>query len=1201
MPHPFTENASLNPMKGEIDMDDSNIHIVKRTDQWKERAIQSYVIPRGVLCVELTPDGNTRIKVGEGNKYYSQLPYIGLNIDISQYFTKEEVKKLVQDTSEETVIAYMDKQPYVRVLGPILPSAASLPKSGNKDGDIRFVQLAKVTADGKAYIEYVWFNNRWDPLSTALDIDVSKFATKEELAAVQKTANELAKRVTLLEQAKHIHLNKSIIDSITAPFTTELAAKLSGIEPNANKYVLPIATRHSLGGIIIGEGLLIDGSGRVSVDTSGIVVPPYDDTEVKRRISNLENVAHTHTNKAILDATTASYTTAEKSKLAGLENYDDTALSGRVTTLEESSHTHTNKSVLDNTTASYTTEEQTKLAGLENYTLPIASANTLGGVKVGDGLSIDQDGILSSDGSTVYRAGAGISIETASGGDPSIYDTTHPYYSDTQTSAILDCPGRRRTYTRTTTNPAYVVISRVKNTGGSPYYWYTVYVISKNINDTLCNFLDSDHFSGRSSTADAVSVTIDGTTWYGNGYMISLGDIDPVGDVNEVVPYFESEETSATDTVAAILDYIYSDDTSKYIVNTGVLDVTKNASGNLVVSKESGDTTITLPQEYTLPTASANDLGGIKVGSGLEIDQNGVLSATGGGGTEYTAGDGINIRTESTSGDYDTSSEYYFIDETVICNASREFTLTSERAALPKYGFVAINYLNQNWCGPILISKDPEAVKYNASSYTSSALSFTYNDETWYRSDNGYWNQRSGPSSSNVPTMDCTNVDDNNVVAFICSFLDTLHPSGTVTQNIIENTGVLEVTVDNGVMTVTDKDGDTRYNIGGGGSSTEYVAGDGISIVTGGQIVTDLSSANWGNYADMYDGQRSPTYDSRTFKLRYLHIEPGTQFKINLIPTNPNDTIYWYLYGYDNDAASTGGLHFGQSSDPNDWDTDCDYVYTMPTGKSSLDITVRINNPGYQQGDEVTLSKFDEMQYITGTGPTTKTINVTPATIQEIGGVKVGPGLSVTSDGTLTANVGVEYVAGDGITINQGSTESTDITDLQWEQGSINPVNGEPDDLTTTVIRSPMIEVGLTNMLNVSAQDTSDNDMRWEAAFYDSNSEFISMVTTWQTLSDEVVRPDNAKYVVILLRKESETEIDENALKACEISWPIEIGKYVVTNTGVTHVGLTDDGSVIYVENGSTNTLLTFGQDLDVTNGVVSIPDYHRLVLNVEE
>ena len=395
MPHPFTENASLNPMKGEIDMDDSNIHIVKRTDQWKERAVQSYVVPRGVLCVELTPDGNTRIKIGEGNKYYSQLPYIGANIDISKYFTKEEAKKLVEDTSEATVVAYMDKQPYVRVLGPILPSASALPKTGNKDGDIRFVKMAKVTPDGKAYIEYVWFNNRWDPLSSAIDIDVSKFATKEELAVVAKAANDLAKRVTLLEQAKHIHPNKSILDSITAPFTTELAAKLSGIEPNANKYVLPIATRHSLGGIIIGEGLLIDSAGRVSIDTSGIIVPPYDDTEVKRRITNLENVAHTHINKSILDATTASYTTAEKTKLAGLENYDDTEIRQDISVLQSQAHTHANKSILDQTTAPYTTEEQTKLAGLENYTLPIASANTLGGIKVGANLSIDQDGVLS--------------------------------------------------------------------------------------------------------------------------------------------------------------------------------------------------------------------------------------------------------------------------------------------------------------------------------------------------------------------------------------------------------------------------------------------------------------------------------------------------------------------------------------------------------------------------------------------------------------------------------------------------------------------------------------------------------------------------------------------------------------------------------------------------------------------------------------
>lgn len=48
-------------------------------------------------------------------------------------------------------------------------------------------------------------------------------------------------------------------------------------------------------------------------------------------------------------------------------------------------------------TNDYTTEEKNKLAGLENYTLPTASADTLGGVKVGAGLDI-KNGVLSATG-----------------------------------------------------------------------------------------------------------------------------------------------------------------------------------------------------------------------------------------------------------------------------------------------------------------------------------------------------------------------------------------------------------------------------------------------------------------------------------------------------------------------------------------------------------------------------------------------------------------------------------------------------------------------------------------------------------------------------------------------------------------------------------------------------------------------------------
>ena len=48
-------------------------------------------------------------------------------------------------------------------------------------------------------------------------------------------------------------------------------------------------------------------------------------------------------------------------------------------------------------TNDYTTAEKTKLAGLNNYTLPTASSTQLGGVKVGAGLAIN-DGVLSATG-----------------------------------------------------------------------------------------------------------------------------------------------------------------------------------------------------------------------------------------------------------------------------------------------------------------------------------------------------------------------------------------------------------------------------------------------------------------------------------------------------------------------------------------------------------------------------------------------------------------------------------------------------------------------------------------------------------------------------------------------------------------------------------------------------------------------------------
>ena len=77
--------------------------------------------------------------------------------------------------------------------------------------------------------------------------------------------------------------------------------------------------------------------------------------------------------------------------------------------------------------------------------------------------------------------------------------------------------------------------------------------------------------------------------------------------------------------------------------------------------------TPTIPSPYTLPIASANTLGGIKVGQNLSIDANGVLDAQAGGST-YTAGNGISI----------DQNDEISIDTSVVAELSDLPTKTSE-------------------------------------------------------------------------------------------------------------------------------------------------------------------------------------------------------------------------------------------------------------------------------------------------------------------------------------------------------------------------------------------------------------------------------------------------------------------------------------------------------------------------------------------
>ena len=120
-------------------------------------------------------------------------------------------------------------------------------------------------------------------------------------------------------------------------FTQDEKNKLSGL----NNYTLPAASADTLGGVKVGTGLAIANDGTLSatpqtVDLSGYYTKTETDSKYVVKVNG--------------------------------------------------------KSLSTN---DYTTAEKTKLNSLNNYTLPAASADTLGGVKVGTGLAINSSGVLS--------------------------------------------------------------------------------------------------------------------------------------------------------------------------------------------------------------------------------------------------------------------------------------------------------------------------------------------------------------------------------------------------------------------------------------------------------------------------------------------------------------------------------------------------------------------------------------------------------------------------------------------------------------------------------------------------------------------------------------------------------------------------------------------------------------------------------------
>lgn len=146
--------------------DSSGMHIIKTSEQWNSAAVRYKIIPSSVLCIELTGTGKTYIKIGEGNKYYSQLPYVSSNDsqDLSNYYTKQE-----------TDAKLIDKMTFKE----IIPSTEQLPVTGNSVGDVYFVEY--YDEDNHFVDEYVFTKDyQWKQITHFnTNMPVEDYATKD--------------------------------------------------------------------------------------------------------------------------------------------------------------------------------------------------------------------------------------------------------------------------------------------------------------------------------------------------------------------------------------------------------------------------------------------------------------------------------------------------------------------------------------------------------------------------------------------------------------------------------------------------------------------------------------------------------------------------------------------------------------------------------------------------------------------------------------------------------------------------------------------------------------------------------------------------------------------------------------------------------------------------------------------------------------
>ena len=190
-----------------------------------------------------------------------------------------------------------------------------------------------------------------------MDSELEKKVDKVEGKGLSENdfTNDYKSQVDSNTSARHTHSNKTILDGTQQSFTTALKSKLDGVASGAQVNVI--------------ETIEVNG-------TAQPVTSKTVDISVPTKTSQLQNDSDFTTNAALTSGLNTKVDKVTGKQLSTNDFSND--YKSKVDSNTSARHTHSNKSVLDATTASFTTSDESKLNGIASG----AQVNVIESIKV---------------------------------------------------------------------------------------------------------------------------------------------------------------------------------------------------------------------------------------------------------------------------------------------------------------------------------------------------------------------------------------------------------------------------------------------------------------------------------------------------------------------------------------------------------------------------------------------------------------------------------------------------------------------------------------------------------------------------------------------------------------------------------------------------------------------------------------------------